>query len=128
MKHLRLLIAGLSLLIGFAAFTPAVALAATPKSTVCTTLGSNAGCTSNANGSVSIDSIVKAVVTILSAVVGIVSVIMIMVGGFRYVTSGGDANNVKSAKSTITYAIIGLVIVAFAQIIVKYVLAKSTGK
>ena len=128
MKHLRLLIAGLSLLVGFAALTPAVAIAATPKSTVCTTLGSNAGCTANANGSVSIDSIVKAVITILSAVVGIVSVIMIMVGGFRYVTSGGEASAVKSAKSTITYAIVGLVIVAFAQIIVKYVLAKSTGK
>jgi len=125
MKHIRLFLAGLSVLVGFAAFTPAVALAATPKSTVCTTLGSNSGCTSNANGSVTLDSIIKAVITIFSAVVGVVSVIMIMVGGFRYVTSGGDANNVKSAKSTITYAIIGLVIVAFAQIIVKYVLAKA---
>ena len=54
--------------------------------------------------------------------VGIIGVIMIIVGGFRYITSGGNDQNVASAKNTILYAIIGLVIVALAQLIVKYVL------
>jgi hypothetical protein len=49
---------------------------------------------------------------------------MIIIGGFRYITAGGDSNNVSAAKNTIIYAIIGLVIVAFAQIIVQFVLNK----
>ncbi len=62
------------------------------------------------------------VVNIFSFVVGVVAVIMIIIGGFKYVVSSGDANNISSAKNTILYAIVGLVIVAFAQIIVRYVL------
>jgi len=49
-------------------------------------------------------------------------VIMIIVGGFRYITSGGESGNVSGAKNTLIYAIVGLVIVALAQIIVHYVL------
>jgi lysylphosphatidylglycerol synthetase-like protein (DUF2156 family) len=66
------------------------------------------------------------VVNIISALVGAVAVIMIIFAGFRYVTSGGRDDAVKGAKNTILYAIIGLVIVALAQIIVHFVLAKTT--
>jgi hypothetical protein len=51
---------------------------------------------------------------------------MIIIGGFRYITSGGKQESVTSAKNTILYAIIGLVIVALAQIIVRFVLSNST--
>jgi hypothetical protein len=51
---------------------------------------------------------------------------MIIYAGFRYVSSGGNDDAVKGAKNTILYAIIGLVIVALAQIIVHFVLAKTT--
>jgi len=57
-------------------------------------------------------------------VVGIVSVIMIIYGGFKYISSGGDSGNVQSAKNTIIYAVIGLVVVAMAQFIVQFVLNK----
>ncbi|HET7529233.1 MAG TPA: pilin [Candidatus Saccharimonadales bacterium] len=73
-----------------------------------------------------INSIVHTVVNLLSAVVGIVAVIMIIVGGFRYVTSGGNDTSVTAAKNTILYAIIGLVVVALAQIIVRFTLSKLT--
>jgi hypothetical protein len=73
-----------------------------------------------------IDSIVHTIVNLLSAVVGIVAVIMIIVGGFRYITSGGNDTSVTSAKNTILYAIIGLVIVALAQLIVRFTLNKLT--
>ena len=66
------------------------------------------------------------VINILSVVVGIVAVIMIIVGGFRYITSGGDPNRIASAKNTIIYALIGLLIAAFAQVIVRFVLKQST--
>ncbi|MBX4197631.1 pilin [Candidatus Saccharibacteria bacterium] len=57
---------------------------------------------------------------------GVIAVIMIIVGGFRYITSGGNPESTKSARNTILYAIIGLVVVALAQIIVRFVLSSST--
>jgi hypothetical protein len=57
-------------------------------------------------------------------VVGVVSVIMIIIGGFKYIISSGDSANVTSAKNTILYAIIGLVVVLLAQIIVRFVIAR----
>ncbi|PJC22634.1 hypothetical protein CO059_02105, partial [candidate division WWE3 bacterium CG_4_9_14_0_2_um_filter_48_10] len=56
------------------------------------------------------------VINVISIVVGIIAVIMIIVGGFRYITSGGKQESVAGAKTTILYALIGLVIVALAQI------------
>ena len=56
--------------------------------------------------------------------VGIVSVVMIVVGGIRYATSGGNAEKVKSAKNTILYACVGLAVALLALAIVN--LVKST--
>jgi cytochrome bd-type quinol oxidase subunit 2 len=69
--------------------------------------------------------IIKTVINILSVIVGVVAVVMIIFGGLKYITSGGDSSNVSSAKNTIIYAIVGLVIVALAQFIVRFVLDKS---
>lgn len=73
-----------------------------------------------------VDSIVEEIINILTIIVGVIAVIMIIIGGLRYITSGGDSNKVSSAKNTILYAIIGLVIVALAQVIVRFVLNKTT--
>ena len=70
----------------------------------------------------SLASIAKTIVNILSVIVGVVAVIMIIVGGFRYITSGGDSGNVSSAKNTLIYAIVGLIIVALAHFILHFVL------
>jgi hypothetical protein len=69
-----------------------------------------------------ISTIASKIVNIFSIIVGAVSVIMIIYGGFRYITSGGDSGRVGNAKNTLIYAIIGLVIVALAQLIVHFVL------
>jgi hypothetical protein len=73
-----------------------------------------------------INDIVHTIINLLSALVGIVAVIMIIVGGLRYITSGGNDASVTSAKNTILYAIIGLVIVALAQVLVRFTLSKLT--
>lgn len=73
-----------------------------------------------------VNDIIATVINILSVVVGVVAVIMIIFGGFRYVTSGGDSGNVSSAKNTILFAVVGLVIVALAQVVVRFVLARAT--
>jgi magnesium-transporting ATPase (P-type) len=62
------------------------------------------------------------VINVISSLVAVASVIMIIVGGFRYVTSGGDSTKTGSARNTIMNAIIGLVIAVFAQVIVRFVL------
>lgn len=69
--------------------------------------------------------IIKTIINVLSVIVGVVAVVMIIFGGLKYITSGGDSSNVSSAKNTIIYAIIGLVIVALAQFIVRFVLDRS---
>lgn len=71
----------------------------------------------------SLADIAKKIVNLLSVVVGVVAVIMIIVGGFRYITSGGESSNVSGAKNTLIYAIVGLIIVALAQFIVHFVLS-----
>jgi hypothetical protein len=84
---------------------------------------SNCGTTTISGG---IKSIAVSVVNILSIIVGIVAVIMIIYGGFRYITSGGESGSVSSAKNTLLFAIVGLVIVALAQIIVRWVLGSAS--
>lgn len=74
-----------------------------------------------------VNNVVKLAINLFSAIVGIISVVMIIVGGIRYITSGGDSGNVQAAKNTILYAVIGLVVVALAQVIVRFVLARFTG-
>jgi hypothetical protein len=66
------------------------------------------------------------IVNILSLVIGVAAVIMIIVGGLKYVTSSGDANAVGSAKNTVLYALIGLVVAVLAQFLVHFVVDKIT--
>jgi hypothetical protein len=80
----------------------------------------------NDEASEGVNDTVNLIINIFSWIVGVVSVIMIIWGGFKYITSGGDAGSVTSAKNTILYAIVGLIIVALAQIIVKFVLGNVT--
>lgn len=59
---------------------------------------------------------------VLLFLVGAISVIMLVVGGIRYVVSGGDSSAVQSAKSTILYAIVGIVISLIAFAVVRFVI------
>jgi len=81
---------------------------------------------SNSDATPRLNRLIHTIINLLSAIVGIVAVIMIIVGGLRYITSGGSDTSVTGAKNTILYAIIGLIIVALAQIIVRFVLNKVT--
>ena len=75
----------------------------------------------------SVDNIIATGLNLFSFVIGIVAVIMIMIAGFRFITANGDANQVSGARTAIIYAIVGLAVVALAQIIVQFVLKKVTG-
>jgi len=79
------------------------------------------------SSSSSINGIITTVLDVLSVVVGLIAVVMIIISGLRFVLSGGDSANTNSARNSIIYAIVGLVIVALAQIIVRYVLSRVSG-
>ncbi len=70
------------------------------------------------------DSIVKKSINLLMYIVGLISVVMMIVGGLKYVTSGGDAAKVGAAKNTIMYSIIGLVVAILSFAIVNFVVAQ----
>lgn len=67
------------------------------------------------------DSLVKLVMNTMFYIVGIVSIVMIIYGGMKYTTSSGDPKKVASAKATILYAVIGLIVALFAVAIVQFV-------
>jgi hypothetical protein len=92
-----------------------------------TGVSNNSNCaTTNGSGEDTLQAIAKKIVNIFSLIVGVAAVIMIIVGGFRYITSGGDSTKVGGAKNTLIYAIVGLIIVALAQAIVHFVLNNAT--
>ncbi len=136
MNRLRILLAAImsTFIMGFGLAVPAYAQDAQQQINNGLCAGSNLEFTENpgqcniANNDATskINNMVHTVVNLMSAVVGIVAVIMIIVGGFRYITSGGNDTSVTAAKNTILYAIIGLVVVALAQIIVRFTLSKLT--
>lgn len=84
------------------------------------------GCdTGTEAGTAGLQALIEKIINIFSIIVGVIAVIMIIVGGLKYITSGGDSGNVSSAKNTIIYALVGLVIVALAQFIVRFVLGSA---
>lgn len=66
--------------------------------------------------------LIKTVVNVLLWAVGILSVIMIIFSGFRYITSSGDASKTKSARSTLIYSVVGLIVAIMAWAIVNMVI------
>ena len=86
--------------------------------------GINTATTSEMKGK-SIDGdkgLIKTVVNVLLWAVGILSVILIIFSGFRYITSAGDASKTKSAQSTLTYSVVGLIVAIMAYAIVNMVI------
>lgn len=72
------------------------------------------------------DSIFTTVVNVMLFIIGAISVIMLIYGGIRYTTSGGNSAGVTAAKNTIMYAIIGLIVAFLAFAIVNWVLGAVT--
>lgn len=107
--------------------TPSLAIADSPtKNAIQCGANSAASGDCNTRPSGNLNNTVTSVVNILSVLVGVAAVIMIIIAGLRYITSGGSAENTKSARNTLLYAIVGLVVVALAQIIVRFVLHSTT--
>jgi hypothetical protein len=101
-------------------------LAANGESNTADTPNTGDECTKEDENQPNVNSVIHTVINFFSLIVGVISVIMLIYGGFKYITSGGDSGKVTGAKNTIVYALIGLIIVALAQVIVRFVLTKAT--
>ena len=55
------------------------------------------------------------------SVAGIALFIMLLLGGFQFMTAGGDPKKVSSAWNTLTYAIVGLILVALSYLIIAFI-------
>lgn len=122
MKKIKLLIAGV-LAIPFVAFAVSAAQPSAVSAQVNLGGGIRASQGEGVPGDLDDgDGIVVTVINILLYIIGIIAVIMLIFGGIKYATSAGDSNKVTSAKNTIMYAIVGLVIAVFAYALVNWVL------
>lgn len=91
---------------------------------VCRGVSSQAGA-SCPSGGTDLTGVIKGVLRVLSTVAGIAAIIMIIVAGLRYITSNGEASEVSGAKRALIYAVVGLIVVAFSQMLVRFVLANA---
>ncbi|MFZ1360796.1 MAG: pilin [Candidatus Saccharimonadales bacterium] len=93
----------------------------------CITSGKNS-VASEKDKEVKLEDQIKTITNVLLFLIGAIAVIMIIIGGIRYVTSNGDANQTKAAKDTIMYAVIGLVVAILAYAIVNFVITAFVKK
>lgn len=76
----------------------------------------------NDGNSTDLPAFITNIVNIMLFLAGVVAVIMIIIGGIRFVVSNGDSGSVKSAKDTVLYSVIGLIVVILAYAIVNFVI------
>lgn len=100
-----------------------VASAQTVQTEVCNSIG---GCDNNPNNGATLTGAVNLIVNILSVILGTAAVIMLILGGIKYTTSGGDSNAVSSAKNTIIYSLVGLAVAVLAKPLVNLILNNLT--
>lgn len=64
------------------------------------------------------------VTNLVTYIAGIIAVITIMIGGFLYLTSNGDASKANEAKNVILFSIVGIVVVVIARFIILFVITR----
>lgn len=72
----------------------------------------------------SVAAILKNVINIMLYLAGAIAVVMVVVGGIRYITSDGDPAAANKAKNTIIYALVGVVVAVMSYSIVNFVIGR----
>lgn len=101
---------------------PVTYVADTPQQQICAGVGLTTSDGSCGDQGAQVSGVLKNVINLLSYLVGVITVIMIIIAGLRFITSGGDSGKVASAKSALIYALIGIAVVALSQALVLFVL------
>lgn len=120
--------------LAFASLVPATVSAASPQEEICTGSGGDWNgkqcIKKDEKGNVEKDlgARIQDIVNVLLFVLGAIAVIVIVISGIKYATSDGDSGKVTSAKNTILYAVVGLVVAILAYAIVNFVLGAFAPK
>lgn len=69
--------------------------------------------------------ILERIIRLLAPAAGIAFLIMLLVGGFQFVTSGGDPKAAGQARTTLTYAVVGIILVVAAWLILTVIKAAT---
>lgn len=117
MNKVKLAIISLAAILGVVAMVPAGQVYADAASEIKGGVNKVGG----TENTVKLEDRIKTIVNILLFVIGAVAVLMIIIGGIRYVTSNGESAQLTSAKNTILYAVIGLIVAILAFAIVNFV-------
>lgn len=103
-----------------------IGMVATPAYAACTSAATcvkqGANTAGGSSSKVDLGTLIKTVVNVLLYILGAIAVIMIVIGGIKYTTSNGDSSSVQSAKNTILYAVVGLIVALMAYAIVNFVI------
>lgn len=73
-----------------------------------------------------VDRAIQVGVNIFSLIVGIASVVMVIYGGFKFITAAGDPNSIAGAKRTVIYSMIGLTLASLSQLIMRIVVGRAS--
>ncbi|HEY8999524.1 MAG TPA: hypothetical protein VIM53_04405 [Candidatus Saccharimonadales bacterium] len=131
-RHFSAIVTSLVLLVVPMVVAPAMAYAATgidiDNSLSC---GSNVdvnngsgNCGGTTAGGSHINTLITNIINVFSAIIGAIAVIMLIYGGLQFGIGGNDPGKVGNARNTITYALVGLVVVGVAQFLVQFVLSR----
>ena len=124
MKKIKYIILSLSLIAGFGlTMLPTNVGALNVLKDACTGSSANTAiCKASTTDSAT--KLVGTLVNVLLYVLGAVSIIVIVISGFFYVTANGDSTAITKAKNTLMYAVIGLVVALLAYALVNFVITK----
>jgi len=118
----KILTAGMLMVSLLGVFTPVVSAA--NGIDICSKENENDNsvyCQNKDKGEGQVNGIIKTIVEVLLTAVGAISIIMIVIGGILFALSSGDAQKAAKARSTILYAVVGLIVSVFASAIVNFV-------
>lgn len=116
----KILTAGMLMVGLLGVFTPAVSAA--NGINICSNGNENSVYCKNKNtGETQVNGIIKTIVEVLLTAVGVISIIMIVIGGIMFALSSGDAQKAAKARNTVLYAVVGLAVSLFASAIVNFV-------
>ena len=119
MNKMKIALISLVALVGMTILVPSYVNAADPKTPASKVIEGVNGVGGATGGTLGPQ--LTIVINVLLFILGAIAVIMIVIGGIRYTTSNGDSSNIKAAKDTILYAVVGLVIAMLAYAIVNFI-------
>jgi type IV secretory pathway VirB2 component (pilin) len=92
-----------------------------------TNVGKSPACSTNGSDPITgKNGVLPKIVSLMFYFAGVIALIIIIVSGIRYMTSGGDTQKTAGAKSALLYAVVGLLLVVLARAIVGYIISKTT--